>query len=38
LMLLPVLAVLIPVAAHLLDRFDDKQYFTVGYFITAVKA
>jgi len=37
LLLLPLLAGVIPVAAHLLDRFDDKQHFTVGYFITAVK-
>jgi len=37
LLLLPVLGGLIPLAAHLLDRFDDKQHFTVGYFVTAVK-
>ncbi|OIO70816.1 MAG: SAM-dependent methyltransferase [Zetaproteobacteria bacterium CG12_big_fil_rev_8_21_14_0_65_55_1124] len=37
LLLLPVLAGVIPLAAHLLDRFDHKQHFTVGYFITAVK-
>jgi len=37
LLLLPILAGLIPVAAHLLDRFDTEQHFSVGYFITAVK-
>jgi len=37
LLLLPVLGGLIPLAAHILDRFDDKQHFTVGYFVTAVK-
>lgn len=37
LLLLPLLAGLVPVAAHLLDRYDREQRFTVGYFVTAVK-
>ena len=37
LLLLPLLVGVIPVAAHLLDRYDEKQHFTVGYFVTAVK-
>lgn len=38
LLLLPLLAGVVPVAAHLLDRFDRKQHFSVGYFITAAKS
>jgi len=37
LLLFPLLAGVVPVAAHLLDRFDRQQHFTVGYFITAAK-
>jgi ubiquinone/menaquinone biosynthesis C-methylase UbiE len=37
LLLLPLLAGLIPLAAKLLDRFDREQRFTVGYHVRAVK-
>jgi ubiquinone/menaquinone biosynthesis C-methylase UbiE len=35
--LAPVLALGVPVAAELLDRFDLEQRFTVGYHVTAVR-
>jgi len=35
LFLLPVLGLLVPVSASVLDRFDRQQHFTVGYFVTA---
>ena len=38
LLLLPILAGVVPMAAHSLDRYDGKQHFTVGYFVTAVKS
>ncbi|MDX8394985.1 MAG: methyltransferase domain-containing protein [Mariprofundaceae bacterium] len=37
LLLLPILGGFIPLTAHFLDRFDHKQHFTVGYFVTAIK-
>ena len=37
LLLLPVLAGLIPLAAALLDRYDREQRFTIGYHVTAVR-
>jgi SAM-dependent methyltransferase len=37
LVLLPILGGLIPVVAHLLDRFDHEQRFTVGYHVIAYK-
>lgn len=37
LFLAPVLAFGVPVAARLLDRFDQEQRFTVGYHVTAVR-
>jgi len=37
LLLLPVLGCFVPLVAHGLDRFDHKQHFTVGYFITAIR-
>lgn len=36
-LLFPVLGLVVPVACHLLDRFDDERRFTVGYHVTAVK-
>jgi ubiquinone/menaquinone biosynthesis C-methylase UbiE len=33
----PILAIGIPLAAKLLDPFDDEQRFTVGYHVTAVR-
>lgn len=38
LLLAPVLALVVPVAAKCLDRFDKKQHFTVGYHVTATRA
>jgi SAM-dependent methyltransferase len=38
LMLAPVLAFAVPVAAKLLDRFDLEQRFTIGYHVTAVRS
>jgi SAM-dependent methyltransferase len=35
--LAPVLALLVPLVAKFLDRFDCEQRFTVGYHVTAVK-
>lgn len=35
--LAPVLALCVPVAAKLLDRFDAEQRFTVGYHVTAIR-
>ena len=37
LILAPVLAIAVPLAARLLDRFDHEQRFTVGYHVTAVR-
>ena len=37
LLLLPVLAGLVPLAAALLDRYDREQRFTIGYHVTAVR-
>jgi ubiquinone/menaquinone biosynthesis C-methylase UbiE len=37
LILLPILALGVPVAARLLDRFDREQRFTVGYHVTAIR-
>jgi ubiquinone/menaquinone biosynthesis C-methylase UbiE len=34
----PVLALGVPLAAKLLDRFDTEQRFTVGYHVTAVRS
>jgi SAM-dependent methyltransferase len=36
--LLPVLGILIPVVAKLIDRYDRDQRFTVGYHVTAVRS
>jgi len=36
-LLVPVLAIVVPVAAKVLDRFDREQRFTVGYHVRAVK-
>lgn len=33
----PILALGVPVAAKLLDRFDSEQRFTVGYHVTAIR-
>lgn len=33
--LLPFLAGIVPLAAHLMDRYDQEQRFTVGYHVTA---
>lgn len=33
--LLPFLAGIVPLASHLLDRYDQEQRFTVGYHVTA---
>lgn len=38
LLLAPILALAIPIAAKLLDRFDTKQHFTVGYHVRAQRA
>jgi hypothetical protein len=35
LLLAPVLAVGVPLAARVLDRFDAERRFTVGYHVTA---
>lgn len=35
--LAPILALCVPVAAKMLDRFDSEQRFTVGYHVTAVR-
>ena len=35
--LAPILALALPVAAKLLDRFDREQRFTVGYHVTAIR-
>jgi SAM-dependent methyltransferase len=35
--LAPILALGVPVAASLLDRFDREQRFTVGYHVTAIR-
>jgi SAM-dependent methyltransferase len=37
LLLAPILALVVPLAAKLLDRFDKEQRFTVGYHVTAVR-
>lgn len=37
LLLAPILALVVPIAAKLLDRFDHEQRFTVGYHVTAVR-
>lgn len=37
LLLLPLLGLLIPVAARVLDRFDTEQRFTIGYHVTAYR-
>jgi SAM-dependent methyltransferase len=37
LLLAPILAIVVPLAAKLLDRFDKEQRFTVGYHVTAVR-
>jgi SAM-dependent methyltransferase len=33
----PILAIGVPLAAKLLDRFDHEQRFTVGYHVTAIR-
>ena len=35
--LLPFLAGVVPLAAHVLDKYDHDKHFTVGYFVTAVR-
>jgi SAM-dependent methyltransferase len=37
LLLAPILAIAVPLAAKLLDGFDKEQRFTVGYHVTAVR-
>jgi SAM-dependent methyltransferase len=37
LILAPILALGVPLAAKLLDRFDREQRFTVGYHVTAIR-
>ncbi len=37
LLLAPVLAVAVPLAAKVLDRFDRDRDFTVGYHVTATR-
>jgi ubiquinone/menaquinone biosynthesis C-methylase UbiE len=37
LVLAPILAIGVPLAARLLDRFDHEQHFTVGYHVTAIR-
>lgn len=37
LVLAPILAIGVPFAAQLLDRFDQEQRFTVGYHVTAIR-
>ncbi len=36
-LLVPVLGVLVPVACHLLDKYDREQRFTIGYHVTAIR-
>lgn len=36
-MLAPILAFVVPLAARALDRFDSEQRFTVGYHVSAVR-
>lgn len=38
LLLLPLLGLLVPASATLLDRFDRERRFTVGYHVTATRA
>ena len=38
LLLAPVLALAVPLAAKVLDRFDRAKDFTVGYHVTATRA
>lgn len=38
LVLAPLLGLVVPLAARLLDRFDREQRFTVGYHVTAVRS
>jgi SAM-dependent methyltransferase len=38
LLLLPLLAIVIPLACKLLDRFDREKRFTVGYHVAAVRS
>lgn len=35
--LVPVLGIIIPLACHVLDRYDREQKFTVGYHVTAIR-
>lgn len=35
--LVPLLGLVVPIAARLLDRFDREQRFTVGYHVTAIR-
>jgi hypothetical protein len=37
LILFPILAFGVPLAAKLLDGFDREQRFTVGYHVTAIR-
>jgi SAM-dependent methyltransferase len=37
LILAPILALGVPLAAKFLDRFDREQHFTVGYHVTAIR-
>ena len=37
LVLVPVLALIVPIMFGLIDRYDREQRFTVGYHVTAVK-
>ena len=37
LVLAPILALAVPIAAKLLDRFDSERRFTVGYHVTAIR-
>jgi len=37
LLLAPILALAVPLAAKLLDRFDREQRFTVGYHVAAIR-
>lgn len=37
LFLAPILALGVPLAARILDRFDQEQRFTVGYHVTAIR-
>lgn len=36
--LLPILGVCVPIACHVLDRFDRERRFTIGYHVTAIRA